>query len=162
LTKAASAAAVLVAGCQDGLGGAASAAGADPGVTATRGVNDRATDGWSKVTPDGLASLVAMEASGRVTATQAKQVLAEMAEGGDAPEAIAQRRGFEAMAGDDLAAVLEGVIADNPDAWDRYCAGDEAERKKLAGFLTGQVMRATRGQADGAAVNRLLGERADS
>ena len=157
----ASDAALLVERDQDALVRAAIAAGADPGLTATRVANDLATDDWSKVTPDGLATLVAMEASGKVTATQAKQVLAEMADGGDAPEAIAERRGFEAMAGDDLAAVLEGVIADNPDAWDRYRAGDEAERKKLAGFLTGQVMRATRGQADGAAVNRLLREKSE-
>ena len=155
-------AALLVERDQDGLVRAAVAAGADPALTATRVVNDLALDDWSKVTPDGLAALVAMETSGRLTATQAKQVLAEMAEGGDTPEAIARRRGFEAMAGDDLAAVLDGVIADNPDAWDRYCAGDESDRKKLAGFLTGQVMRATRGQADGAAVNRLLQERAGS
>ena len=155
-------AALLVERDQDGLVRAAVAAGADPALTATRVVNDLALDDWSKVTPDGLATLVAMEDAGEVTATQAKQVLAEMAERGDTPEAIALRRGFEAMAGHDLAAVLDGVIAANPDAWDRYRAGDEADRKKLAGFLTGQVMRATRGQADGAAVNRLLQERAGS
>ena len=147
---------LLVERGQDRLVRDAIEAGAEPGLTATRVANDLATDDWSPVTPDGLAALVAMETSGRVTATQAKQVLAEMAEGGDAPEAIAERRGFQAMAGDDLAAVVEQVIADNPDAWDRYCAGDDAERKKLAGFLTGQVMRSTKGQADGAAVNRLL------
>ena len=155
-------AALLVERGQDALVRAAIAAGADPGVAATRVANDLALDDWSKVTPDGLAALVAMEASGRLTATQSKQVLAEMAEGGGAPDAIAQRRGFQAMAGDDLAAVVDQVIAGNPDAWSRFRAGDEAERKKLAGFLTGQVMRATRGQADGAAVNRLLQERAGS
>ena len=155
-------AALLVERGQDGLVRAAIAAGADPGVAATRVANDLAVDDWSPVTPEGLAALVAMEASGRLTATQSKQVLAEMAEGGGAPDAIAQRRGFEAMAGDDLAAVVDQVIAGNPDAWDRYRTGDEADRKKLAGFLTGQVMRATRGQADGAAVNRLLQERAGS
>ena len=155
-------AALLVERGQDGLVRAAIAAGADPGLAATRVANDLAVDDWSPVTPEGLAALVSMETSGRLTATQSKQVLAEMAEGGGAPDAIAQRRGFQAMAGDDLAAVLEGVIAENPDAWDRYRAGDEAERKKLTGFLTGQVMRATRGQADGAAVNRLLQERSGS
>ena len=153
-------AALLVERGQDSLVRAAIAAGADPGVATTRVANDLAVDDWSPVTPEGLAALVAMETSGRLTATQSKQVLAEMAEAGGTPDAIAQRRGFQAMAGDDLAAVLDGVIADNPDAWARYCAGDDAERKKLAGFLTGQVMRATKGQADGAAVNRLLGERA--
>ena len=156
----ASEAALLVERGQDGLVRDAIDAGAEPGLTATRVANDLATDDWSPVTPEGLAALVAMEVSGRVTATQAKQVLADMAEGGDAPDVIAERRGFQVMAGDDLAAVVDQVIADNPDAWDRYCAGDDAERKKLAGFLTGQVMRATRGQADGAAVNRLLAARA--
>ena len=85
-----------------------------------------------------------------------------MAEGGGFPDAIAERRGFQAMARDDLAAVVDQVISENAEAWSRFCGGDEVERKKLAGFLTGQVMRATRGQADGAAVNRLLGERAGS
>ena len=149
-------AALLVERDQDGLVRDAIAAGAEPGLTATRVSNDLAVDEWSNVTPDGLVAVVAMETSGRLTATQAKQVLAEMADGGDTPEAIAQRRSFQAMASDDLAAVVDQVIADNPDAWARYCAGDDTERKKLAGFLTGQVMRSTKGQADGAAVNRLL------
>ena len=152
-------AALLVERDQDGLVRDAIATGAEPGLTATRVSNDLAVDGWSNVTPDGLVAVVDMETSGRLTATQAKQVLAEMAEGGGTPEAIAQRRGFQAMAGDDLAAVVDRVIADNPDEWARYCAGDDTDRKKLSGFLTGQVMRATRGQADGAAVNRLLQEK---
>ena len=152
-------AALLVERGQDGLVRDAIAAGAEPGLTATRVSNDLAVDDWSNVTPDGLVAVVDMETSGRLTATQAKQVLAEMADGGGAPEAIAQRRGFQAMAGDDLAAVVDRVIADNPDEWTRYCAGDDTDRKKLSGFLTGQVMRATRGQADGAAVNRLLREK---
>ncbi len=155
-------AALLVERGQDGLVRAAIAAGADPGVAATRVANDLAVDDWSSVTPEGLAALVAMETSGRLTATQSKQVLAEMAEGGGGPDAIAERRGFQAMAGEDLAAVVDQVISENAEAWSRFCGGDEVERKKLAGFLTGQVMRATRGQADGAAVNRLLGERAGS
>ncbi len=155
-------AALLVERGQDRLVSEAMAAGADPGLVATRVINDLAVDDWSNVTPAGLAELVSMESQGRLSATQAKQVLAEMAEGGDTPEAIAQRRGFQAMVGDDLAAVVDRVIADNPDEWYRFCTGDDADRKKLSGFLTGQVMRATRGRADGAAVNRLLGQRAAS
>ena len=52
------------------------------------------------------------------------------------------------------------MITGNPDEWQRFCAGDDADRRKLAGFFIGQVMRATKGRADGAAVNRLLQERA--
>ena len=103
-----------------------------------------------------------MESAGRLTATQAKQVLVEMVEAGEAPAAIAERRGFQAMTGDDLSAVGgAGHRRASPTNGQRYCSGDDADRKKLAGFLTGQVMRATRGRADGAAVNRLLQERAE-
>ena len=153
-------AALLVERDQDALVRDAVGAGAEPGLTATRVCNDLAVDNWSRVTPERLAELISMEVAGRLTATQAKQVLAEMVEKGEAPAAIAERRGFQAMTGDDLAATVEQVIADHPGEWARYCSGDDADRKKLAGFLTGQVMRATRGRADGAAVNRLLQDRA--
>ena len=156
----ASDAALLVERDQDALVRDAVGAGAEPGLTATRVCNDLAVDDWSRVTPERLAELISMEVAGRLTATQAKQVLAEMVEEGEAPGAIAERRSFQAMTGDDLAATVEQVIAAHPGEWARYCSGDDADRKKLAGFLTGQVMRATRGRADGAAVNRLLQDRA--
>jgi aspartyl-tRNA(Asn)/glutamyl-tRNA(Gln) amidotransferase subunit B len=66
--------------------------------------------------------------------------------------------GYEAMAGDELAAAVGEAIAANPDAWARYLAGDA----KVTGFFVGQVMRATKGQADGKAVTALLQERASS
>ena len=43
-------------------------------------------------------------------------------------------------------------MAAHPDEWDRYRHGDDKDQKKLAGFFTGLVMKATRGQADGSAV----------
>ena len=38
-------------------------------------------------------------------------------------------------------------------------AGDDRERKKKSGFFVGEVMKATRGRADGRAVNELLARR---
>ena len=153
-------AALLVERGQDDLVRTAVMAGAEPGLTATRVCNDLAVDDWSKVTPERLTDLIAMESADRLTATQAKQVLADMVDSGEAPAAIAERRGFEAMAGDDLAAVVDQALAEHPNEWARYCSGDDTDRKKLSGFFIGQVMRATRGQADGAVVNRLLAEKA--
>ncbi|NLD77013.1 MAG: hypothetical protein GX643_10135, partial [Acidimicrobiales bacterium] len=37
---------------------------------------------------------------------------------------------------------------------------DDKARKKLSGFFTGKVMKATKGQADGREVARLLAEKA--
>jgi aspartyl-tRNA(Asn)/glutamyl-tRNA(Gln) amidotransferase subunit B len=107
------------------------------------------------VEPGALARLTRMEVDGAVTATQAKQVLAELVERGGDPEAIAREKGFEAMDTSALAAAVDEAIASNPDAWGKYQGGDD----KTAGFFVGQVMKATRGQADGKAVTRLLQER---
>ncbi len=102
-----------------------------------------------------LASLIAMEARGDLTATQAKQVLAEMVAGGGDPTEIAAARGFEAMDSGELESFVDAAIADLPEAWSKYCAGED----KAAGALVGAVMKASRGQADGKVVTALLQSR---
>jgi aspartyl-tRNA(Asn)/glutamyl-tRNA(Gln) amidotransferase subunit B len=100
-----------------------------------------------------LAVLTTMETGRALTATQAKQVLAELVQagGGDA-HAIATAKGFEAMDDSALEALVDAAIEANAGAWEKYCAGEE----KAAGALVGAVMKASRGQADGAAVTTLL------
>ena len=49
--------------------------------------------------------------------------------------------------------------AADPDGGAPRKAGDDKERKKKSGFFVGEVMKATRGQADGRAVNELLARR---
>ena len=66
----------------------------------------------------------ALEVGGKLTATQAKAVLAELvAAGGDAdPAAIAAAKGFEAMDTGALDAAVDEAIAANPPVWERYLA----------------------------------------
>jgi aspartyl-tRNA(Asn)/glutamyl-tRNA(Gln) amidotransferase subunit B len=144
----------------DDLACRAIAAGADAGRVLTHVEHNLATDGAARLDPDGLAALVAMETGGQLTATQAKAVLAEMVVSGGDPATIAQEKGFEAMDSDALDAVIDQVIADHPDEWQRFRDGDDKTRGKLTGFFVGQVMRATKGQADGKAVTALLRQRA--
>jgi aspartyl-tRNA(Asn)/glutamyl-tRNA(Gln) amidotransferase subunit B len=82
-----------------------------------------------------------------------------VATGGN-PDDIARSKGFEAMSSDALESVVDGVIAANPDDWAQFVAADDKARKKLSGFFTGQIMKATQGQADGRAVNEILTRRA--
>ena len=77
--------------------------------------------------------------------------------GGD-PEAIAADLGFEAMDTGELESLVDSLIADNPDEWGRFVEGD----KKIQGFFVGQIMKATKGQADGKVVNQLLSRKASS
>ena len=100
-----------------------------------------------------LAALTELEIDGALTATQAKQVLAELVEhGGGEASAIAAAKGFEALDTSELEAMVDAAITDQPDAWAKFCAGEN----KAMGALVGAVMKASRGQADGKAVSALL------
>ena len=112
--------------------------------------------GAGRLEPAAFAALTRLEAGGELTSTQARTVLAALvAEGGD-PVDVARREGFEAMGDDALASAVDAVIAANPDAFEKFKAGDG----KVTGFFVGQVMKATKGQADGRAVTDLLRARA--
>jgi len=140
----------------DALVSAAIAAGADPDRVVTHAVHNLADEGAANLDPDKFARLVTMETEGKLTATQAKKVLADMLENGGDPESIAADLGFEAMGEDALAAVVDQLIADNPAEFDRLKGGDQ----KVMGFFVGKAMKATQGKADGKVVTALLRERA--
>ncbi len=134
---------------------AAASAGVAPSLALARTANEAAksAEAAGRLDPASFVALLALEESGALTATQAKTVLAELLEaGGGDPAAIAKARGFEAMSTDSLAAAVSEAIDAHPDEWSRFCQGDEKDEKKLTGFFTGLVMKATKGQADGKAV----------
>ena len=153
-------AAMAVARELDDLALATLAAGANGERVSTHVANNLAVEGAADLVPANFAELVKMESANKLTATQAKQVLAEMIETGNDPSSIATARGFEAMDTTELESLLDGIIADNAGEWERFCIGDANVRGKLQGFFTGQVMKATRGQADGKIVNQLLQSKA--
>jgi aspartyl-tRNA(Asn)/glutamyl-tRNA(Gln) amidotransferase subunit B len=55
----------------------------------------------------------------------------------------------------ELDAMVESAIAEQPDAWAKFCAGEG----KAMGALVGAVMKASKGQADGKAVTALLNQK---
>jgi aspartyl-tRNA(Asn)/glutamyl-tRNA(Gln) amidotransferase subunit B len=100
-----------------------------------------------------VAALTQLEVGGKVTATQAKTILAEIVanRGGDAA-AIAKAKGFEAMDTGALEAMVDQVIADNAAAWAKYAGGED----KAMGALVGAAMKASQGKADGKLVTAIL------
>lgn len=135
--------------------------GADPSRVATHIQNNLAVDGAESLDAQAFADLVRMETGGDLTATQAKAVLAELVVAGGSPADIAQAMGFEALDTSELAGILDQILTDNPAEWQRFVEADAAVRQKLQGFFIGQVMKATKGQADGKIVNQMLIARAD-
>lgn len=119
-------------------------------------------EGGAELSAERLAELVNLEVAGELTATQAKQVLVDLVADSSVTAAeVAAAKGFEAMDTDALETVVDQVIAASAAEWQQFCEGDDKARKKLSGFFTGKIMKATKGQADGRAVARLLAEKAD-
>jgi aspartyl-tRNA(Asn)/glutamyl-tRNA(Gln) amidotransferase subunit B len=84
-------------------------------------------------------------------------VLATIIErGGGSASAIAAELGYEALDTSELEAMVEAALAAQPDAWQKYLAGEG----KALGAIVGHVMRASKGQADGKLVNQVLNRRA--
>jgi aspartyl-tRNA(Asn)/glutamyl-tRNA(Gln) amidotransferase subunit B len=110
------------------------------------------------VDPGELAVLVKLVGDGDISGTNAKEVLAEHFASGARVAAIVEARGFRQISdAGALSTAVEQVLAANPAAVADYKAGKGA----AAGFLVGQVMKATRGQANAAMVQAALREQLD-
>ena len=100
-----------------------------------------------------LGELVAMIVKGELTGKMAKEVLPKIAETGDAPAVIVEREGLKQISDTSaLEKIVDEVIAGNPKQVEQYRSG----KTTVAGFLVGQVMKASRGQANPATVNDIL------
>ena len=100
-----------------------------------------------------LARLTILERDAKVTATQAKTILSELvANGGGDAAKIAAEKGFEALDTSAVEKMVDDAIAAQPDAWAKYCAGEE----KALGAIVGAVMKASKGKADGKVVTAIL------
>ncbi len=112
-----------------------------------------------KITPVALVELIALVNRQTINNNTAKEVLDEMFTGGRSPQQIVEQRGLAQISDEAaLVALIEQVLADNPDEVSAYRGG----KTQLKGWFVGQVMRASRGKGNPALVNTLLEERLES
>ncbi|MEO7202532.1 MAG: Asp-tRNA(Asn)/Glu-tRNA(Gln) amidotransferase subunit GatB [Candidatus Tumulicola sp.] len=107
----------------------------------------------SKASPDDIAELIAMVEAKTINSKIAKTLVERMWKGDGSPKAIVEREGLSQTS--DPAAVetfVDDVLAANPNIVAEYRAG----KTNVAGFLVGQIMKASRGKVDPALVNTVL------
>jgi aspartyl-tRNA(Asn)/glutamyl-tRNA(Gln) amidotransferase subunit B len=105
------------------------------------------------VSPEQVARIAALVASGDLTNKLARQVLDGVLAGEGEPDEVVAARGL-AVVSDSvvLAAAVDAAIAANPDVAAKITGG----KTQAVGALVGAVMKATAGQADAAAVRALI------
>ncbi len=97
------------------------------------------------VTPASVVELEGLVTGGRLNDSMARQVWEGVLDGEGSPTAVADARGLELVRDDGaLETAIDAVIAANPDVAQRIRDG----KVQAVGALIGQVMKATKGQAD--------------
>jgi aspartyl-tRNA(Asn)/glutamyl-tRNA(Gln) amidotransferase subunit B len=108
------------------------------------------------VMPEGVAHLTKMIEADTVSASSSVSIFEAMVETGKGPEALAEELNLiqKSDAGE-LEQVVDQVLAENPGAVEDVTGGGK-KSKKARGFLLGQVMQKTRGQANPKVVSDIL------
>ncbi len=107
------------------------------------------------ITPEGLAKMIGLIKNGTISSKIAKKVFAHLVENGGDPEEYVKREGLVQISDEgELRNIVNQVLDENEKSVQDYKDG----KKKALGFLVGQVMKATKGQANPQMVNKLLQE----
>ncbi len=106
--------------------------------------------------PERLSELVSLIEDGTISGKIGKEVFKEAYKTGESPKAIVERRGVQQISDkEQLAAIVDSVVAANPKQAQAYAAGKDS----LFGFFVGRVMQATEGRANPVITSNLLQKR---
>jgi aspartyl-tRNA(Asn)/glutamyl-tRNA(Gln) amidotransferase subunit B len=107
----------------------------------------------SPVSAAQLAELVKLQVSGEISGKLAKEIFPKMFASGRSAAEIIEAEGLKQISdAGALEAIVDDLLAANPKQVEQYRGG----KKGVLGFFVGQVMKATRGQANPAVVNEIL------
>ncbi|MEA2076746.1 MAG: Asp-tRNA(Asn)/Glu-tRNA(Gln) amidotransferase subunit GatB [Candidatus Marinimicrobia bacterium] len=107
----------------------------------------------SPISPEALAELLVFLKNKDITAQTAKSVIDEMANSGKTAATIIEEKGLKLISDSSaLETMIDTIINNNEALVKRYKEGDT----KLLGFFIGQVMKASKGQADQAIARDII------
>lgn len=110
----------------------------------------------SKVKPEMIGELIDLVDAGKISGKQAKEIFDNMFEKGLAPSAVIEELGLGQISDtSELAAIIDEVVANNEKSVNDYKEG----KQQAFGYLIGQVMARTKGQANPKMVNEILREK---
>lgn len=111
------------------------------------------------VSAENLAALLKLISKGTISGKIAKKVFATMWKEGGNPEEIVKAQGLVQISDTaELSKLVDEVVGKNPKAVEDFKAG----KKKAAGALVGQIMKATKGKANPRVINELLNKKLQS
>ncbi|MCW2881038.1 MAG: aspartyl/glutamyl-tRNA amidotransferase subunit [Sphaerisporangium sp.] len=108
------------------------------------------------ITPEQIARVVQLVASGALNDKLARQVLEGVLAGEGSPDEVVEARGLRIVSDEgELSSIIDKVLSANADAADKVRSGKIA----AVGALVGGVMKASRGKADAGRARELILEK---
>ncbi|MGD7023947.1 Asp-tRNA(Asn)/Glu-tRNA(Gln) amidotransferase subunit GatB [Rossellomorea vietnamensis] len=105
------------------------------------------------MTPEGLAGMIKLIQDGTLSSKMAKKVFKELVEKGGDPSQIVKEKGLVQISDEgELLKIVSATLDDNPQSIEDFKNGKD----RALGFLVGQIMKKTKGQANPPMVNKLL------
>lgn len=105
------------------------------------------------LTAEGLAGMIKLITDGTISSKIAKKVFAELIEhGGDAAKIVKEKGLVQVSDSGQLLAWVNEALDNNPKSIEDYKNG----RDRAIGFLVGQIMKASKGQANPQMINKML------
>jgi aspartyl-tRNA(Asn)/glutamyl-tRNA(Gln) amidotransferase subunit B len=105
------------------------------------------------MTPEGLAGMIKLIEDGTLSSKMAKKVFKELVEKGGDPAQIVKEKGLVQISDEgELLKIVTATLDDNPQSIEDFKNGKD----RALGFLVGQIMKKTKGQANPPMVNKLL------
>ena len=115
------------------------------------------------ISASNLGQLITRIKDGSISGKIAKQVFETMWRDGSAPDTVIEQEGLQQLSDSGaLEAMVADVITNNPGQVEQYLAAEEGKRKKLLGFFVGQIMKASKGQANPQMINQILLQKLDA
>ncbi|MFC4559480.1 Asp-tRNA(Asn)/Glu-tRNA(Gln) amidotransferase subunit GatB [Virgibacillus kekensis] len=110
------------------------------------------------ITPESLSKMIKLIEDGTISSKIAKKVFAELVENGGEPEKIVKEKGLVQISDEgQLTEIITKILDENEQSIIDYKNGKD----RAKGFLVGQVMKATKGQANPPMVNKILAAELD-
>lgn len=107
----------------------------------------------SKLTPESLAGMIQLIVDGTISSKIAKKVFQELMKNGGDPKVIVKEKGLIQLSDPaQLLPIINEVLDNNTQSIEDFKNGKD----RAVGFLVGQIMKATKGQANPGVVNQLL------
>lgn len=106
-----------------------------------------------KITSNILAELIKLIDDNKISTTVGKEVFEEMFKTGNSPIKIVEEKGLSQISDtSELTSIIENILDTNPKSIEDFKLG----KSKAAGFLMGQIMKATKGKANPKVANEML------